>query len=73
MISVCLYSWSQRHDLRFGPHGFQGGSPPSVRRDGGCLRPIVPPEVNLIVPEGQLDYELQDDDHVVFISTLHGG
>ncbi|KAG7256154.1 hypothetical protein CRUP_007840 [Coryphaenoides rupestris] len=22
---------------------------------------------------GQLDYQLQDKDHVVFISTLHGG
>lgn len=24
-------------------------------------------------PQGQLDYKLQDQDNIVFISTLHGG
>lgn len=24
-------------------------------------------------PQGQLDYQLQDQDNIVFISTLHGG
>lgn len=26
-----------------------------------------------LFPQGQLDYQLQDQDNIVFISTLHGG
>lgn len=27
----------------------------------------------LITSQGELDYELQENDNIVFISTLHGG
>lgn len=28
---------------------------------------------SLITSQGELDYELQENDNIVFISTLHGG
>lgn len=27
----------------------------------------------LITSQGEMDYELQENDNIVFISTLHGG
>lgn len=29
--------------------------------------------VCFLTPQGQLDYQLEDQDNIVFISTLHGG
>jgi molybdopterin converting factor small subunit len=41
-----------------------------IRRRPGILVLINDADWEL---EGELDYELQDKDEVVFISTLHGG
>ncbi|ELT96933.1 hypothetical protein CAPTEDRAFT_203305 [Capitella teleta] len=48
---------------------------PELFIQGGSVRPGILVLVNDADWEllGELEYELQDNDHIVFISTLHGG
>lgn len=34
---------------------------------------LCPDVLSSLLPQGELDYQLQDQDSVLFISTLHGG
>nr|XP_046231803.1 ubiquitin-related modifier 1 isoform X1 [Scatophagus argus] len=61
-----LLVWIQRNLLKERPELFVQGD--SVRP--GILVLINDADWELM---GQLDYQLQDQDNIVFISTLHGG
>jgi ubiquitin related modifier 1 len=61
-----LISWIKEHMLKERPELFVQGD--SVRP--GILVLINDADWELM---GQLDYELQDKDNIIFISTLHGG